>query len=253
MGDDLPPVIWKHLKSIPAPKVADADTGTGIFLKELAPKLPEEAQLDGFDIDTRKFPEPASLPPNVGLAFGNVLEPFPKQFLGIYDLVHVKLLYAALKKDEWLLAVKNLKTLLKPGGYLFWSEIGAYGYASYPYSAAFHEWKSIESAAAVKFGRDPKCPVLLPRQFQEAGLERVDEKVFVTLGRPDLIPIITRMALEYMAQNLNGLLLLDKDQSLGLTESKVKSLVETVTKETENGVELGTNLHWVWGQNTGSS
>ncbi|KAF4333869.1 methyltransferase domain protein [Fusarium beomiforme] len=253
MRDDLPPIIWKHLKTIPVPKVADADTGTGIFLKELAPQLPKDAQLDGFDIDTRKFPDPASLPENVKLRFGNVLKPFPKQYLGTYDLVHVKLLYAALRKDEWLLAVKNLKTLLKPDGYLFWSEIGAYGYASNPYSAAFHEWKSIESAAAVKFGRDPKCPVLLPRQFQEAGLERVDEKVFVTLGRPDLIPIITRMALEYMAQNLHGLLLLDKDGSLGLSDAKVKSLVETVTKETESGVELGTNLHWVWGQNNGSS
>ncbi|KAJ4112294.1 hypothetical protein NW765_015363 [Fusarium oxysporum] len=86
---------------------------------------------------------------------GNVLEPFPKEYLRTYDLVHVKLLYAALTKDESLLAVKNLKTLLKPDGYLFWSEIEAYRYASNPYSAALHEWKSIESAAAVKFGRDP--------------------------------------------------------------------------------------------------
>ncbi|KAI1053377.1 hypothetical protein LB505_012993 [Fusarium chuoi] len=154
--DDLLPVIWKHLNSIPAPKIADADTGTGIFLKEIAPKLPTEAQLDGFDIDTRKFYDPASLPENVKLQYGNVLEPFPKEYLGTYDLVHVKLLYAALKKDDWLQAVKNLKTLLKPDGYLFWCDVGSYGYASNPYSAAFHEWKRIETAAAVKFGRDPK-------------------------------------------------------------------------------------------------
>ncbi|KAH7227098.1 uncharacterized protein BKA55DRAFT_680756 [Fusarium redolens] len=132
MRDDLPPVIWQHLKSLPAPKVADADTGTGIFLKELAPKLAKEAQLDGFDIDTRKFYGPASLPAMSSCS---------------------TLLYAALKKDEWLQAVKNLKTLLKPDGYLFWSEIGAYGYASNPYSATFHEWKSIESVAAVKYLR----------------------------------------------------------------------------------------------------
>ncbi|ENH72770.1 hypothetical protein FOC1_g10013441 [Fusarium oxysporum f. sp. cubense race 1] len=101
------------------------------------------------------FHDPASLPANVKLQDGNVLEPFSKEYLGTYDLVHVKLLYAALTKDESLLAVKNLKTLLKPYGYLFWSEIEAYGYASNPYSAALHEWKSIESAEAVKFGRDP--------------------------------------------------------------------------------------------------
>ncbi|CZR35768.1 hypothetical protein FPRO06_01835 [Fusarium proliferatum] len=250
---DLPPVIWQHLKSVSAPKVADANTGTGIFLKELAARVTEEAQLDGFDIDTRKFHETTSLPANVKLQYGNVLEPFPKQYLGIYDLVHVKLLYAALKKDEWLQAVKNLKTLLKPNGYLFWSEIGAYGYASNPYSAALHEWKRIESAAAVKFGRDPKCPVLLQSQFREAGLQQVDEKVFIMLGRPDLTPVITRVALEYMAQSLNGILLLDQDESLGLTESGIKSLVQTLTRETEDGVEVGTNLHWVWGQKDGMS
>ncbi|KAH7217774.1 hypothetical protein DER44DRAFT_817242 [Fusarium oxysporum] len=200
------------------------------------------------------FHDPASLPANVKLQDGNVLEPFPKEYLGTYDLVHVKLLYAALTKDESLLAVKNLKTLLKPDGYLFWSEIEAYGYASNPYSAALHKWKSIESAETVKFGRDPMCPVLLPSQFQEAGLQQVDEKVFVTLRRPDLTPVITRVALEYLAQNLNGLLLLDKEGSPGLIESGVKSLVEMVTKETENGVEVGTNLlHWAWGQNSSSS
>ncbi|RBR13195.1 hypothetical protein FVER53590_09875 [Fusarium verticillioides] len=248
---DLPTVIWQHLKSLPAPKVADANTGTGIYLKELAPKLPKEAQLDGFDIDTRKFHDPSSLPANVKLQYGNVLEPFTKEYLGTYDLVHVKLLYAALKKDEWLQAVKNLKTLLKPDGFLFWCEIGAYGYASNPYSAALHDWKRIESAAAVKFGRDPKCPVLLPTQFKEAGFQQVDEKVFVTLGRPDLTPVINRVALEYMAQSLNGILLLDEDRSLGLTESGIRLLVETLTTETEDGVEVGTNLHWVWGQNDG--
>ncbi|KAK7408325.1 hypothetical protein QQX98_009527 [Neonectria punicea] len=196
--------------------------------------------------------DPSSLPANVKLQLGNVLEPFPEEMLGKYDLVRVKLLYAALKKDEWLLAARNLKTLLKPGGYLFWSEIGAYGYASNPYSEAFHEWKRIESEAAVKLGRDPKCPVLLPYQFRQAGFEGVDEKVFVTLGRPDLINIITKMALFYMPQNLNGLLKLGV-MSPDLTEGKVNSLVETVTKETENGVEIGTNFHWVWGQNLGSS
>ncbi|KAF5611967.1 methyltransferase domain protein [Fusarium subglutinans] len=237
--DDLPRVIWQHLNSLSAPKIADANTGTGIFLKDLAPRVVKEAQLDGFDIDTRKFHDPVSLPANVKLQYGNVLEPFPKEYL-------------ALKKDEWLQAVKNLKTLLKPNGYLFWSEIGAYGYASNPYSAALHEWKRIESTAAVKFGRDPKCPVLLPTQFQAAGLEQVDEKVFVTLGRPDLTPTITRVALEYMAQSLHGIQLLDQDETLGLTESGIKSLVETLTEETEDGIEVGTNLHWVWGQNSGN-
>lgn len=54
-----------------------------------------------------------------------------------------------------------------------------------------------------------------------------------------------------MAQSLNGILLLDEDRSLGLTESGIRLLVETLTTETEDGVEVGTNLHWVWGQNDG--
>ncbi|KAF5975603.1 methyltransferase domain-containing protein [Fusarium coicis] len=249
--DDFPPIIWQHLDSLSAPKIADVATGTGIFLKELAPKLPTEAQLDGFDIDTRKFYDPDSLPENVKLQRGNVLEPFPQEYLGMYDVAHAKLLYAALKKDEWLQAVKNLKTLLKPDGYLFWCDVGGYGYASNPYSAALHEWKMYESAAAVKFGRDPKSPLLLPTQFQEAGLQHVDDKVFITLARPDLTPAVTRVALKYMEQSLKGVLLLDQEGSLGLSEGKIKSLVETLTKEIEDGLEVGNNIHWVWGQNNG--
>lgn len=54
-----------------------------------------------------------------------------------------------------------------------------------------------------------------------------------------------------MSQSLKGILLLDQDKSLGLTDSGINSLVETVTKETEDGLEVGNNIHWVWGQNDG--
>ncbi|EMR64984.1 hypothetical protein UCREL1_8049 [Eutypa lata UCREL1] len=39
-----------------------------------------------------------------------------------YDLVHVRLLVAAMLPDEWEPAVRNLVQLLKPGGFLQWEE-----------------------------------------------------------------------------------------------------------------------------------
>ncbi|OJD25671.1 hypothetical protein ACJ73_02959 [Blastomyces percursus] len=53
----------------------------------------------------------------------DMLEPFPEEFLGQYDAVHVRLLVMGLKAEEWELAICNLMTLLRPGGYLQWTDI----------------------------------------------------------------------------------------------------------------------------------
>jgi SAM-dependent methyltransferase len=119
-GELLPRSILDHLSTLSSPRIADVGTGTGAWLLDLATRLPPTSQLTGFDIDTEKYPARQELPDNVSLEPGNVLEPFPETHCGAYDVVHVRLLMYALKKDQWETAARNLKTLLKPGGWLFW-------------------------------------------------------------------------------------------------------------------------------------
>ncbi|KAI9155766.1 N-methyltransferase tcpN [Paramyrothecium foliicola] len=102
---DFPPPVYDYIKDMEAPKIADVATGTGIWATELAAKLPSAAIIEGFDFDMTKFPEAESLPPNVTLKFGDIFKPFPQEVLGKYDVVHVRLLVFALKKDQWLSVV----------------------------------------------------------------------------------------------------------------------------------------------------
>ena len=123
-GRLLPGHILDHLLALGRPPaVADIATGTGIWLKSLATQLPERSRLDGFDFVTTKFHPPSELPAGVRLQFGNAFEPFPEKLQETYDLVHVRLLGSGLRSEQWALVANNLRTLLRPGGYLFWEDV----------------------------------------------------------------------------------------------------------------------------------
>lgn len=150
-----PNEILQHLASLARPPIiADVGTGTGIWLRELAKILPSDAQLDGFDFDTAKFPDPGQLPSNVKLAWGNSLKPFPKECLGHYDLVHVRCFLYALKAFQWEEMAANMRLLLRPGGYLFWEELGYQGIACLPLTVTHQRTMDLEMRYALSLGRD---------------------------------------------------------------------------------------------------
>lgn len=49
-------------------------------------------------------------------------QPFPEHMHEKYDLVHVRMLVAAMLPSDWRTAVSNIARLLKPGGFLQWEE-----------------------------------------------------------------------------------------------------------------------------------
>ncbi|KAI1371658.1 S-adenosyl-L-methionine-dependent methyltransferase [Hypoxylon crocopeplum] len=122
IGYILHPSITSVLLPAPStPHIADIGTGTGIFLVRLHQTYPS-AVLDGFDISSTLYPPPESLPPNVTLAIRDVKQPFPEEMHGKYDVVHLRLLVTAMLPEEWEPTVRNVSTLLKPGGFLQWEE-----------------------------------------------------------------------------------------------------------------------------------
>ncbi|KAL4860624.1 hypothetical protein BDV12DRAFT_181305 [Aspergillus spectabilis] len=111
--------------SIPKEKIqsiADVGTGTGIWLKDVAQVLPNsDVYYHGFDISADQFPP--NPPANLQFSEHDITKPFPEEHWNRYDLVHVRLLVAALDEPEYKLAIANLSAILKPGGYLQWEEI----------------------------------------------------------------------------------------------------------------------------------
>ncbi|KAI0205454.1 S-adenosyl-L-methionine-dependent methyltransferase [Astrocystis sublimbata] len=103
------------------PQVADIGTGTGIFLRSIGALYPE-ATLHGYDISLALCPDAGSLPLNLEFKSMDVKREVPPELRGKYDLVHVRLLAAAMLPDEWEPVVSNIAQLLKPGGYIQWEE-----------------------------------------------------------------------------------------------------------------------------------
>ncbi|KAI8624056.1 S-adenosyl-L-methionine-dependent methyltransferase [Xylariaceae sp. FL1651] len=246
-GGDFPAPVWAYLKQLKSPKIADVGTGTGIWATELASKLSDTCVLDGYDIDAIKFPNPKTLPSNVTLQYGDILKPFPPEAHGKYDVVHVRFLVFALKKDDWLLAVRNLSKLLAPGGFLFWEETGPYSWSSAPWSEAYFQWVKLESEMGILLGRDPLVPARLPSQFKEADFIDVEEQVFATLQRSSMTSADEQPRLLIMSQSLAGLV--DNGTLRGrYTKEDVRRLVEAAREDVQNGAALNVNLHWIWGR-----
>jgi hypothetical protein len=105
----------------PNGRIADVATGTGIFLRSIASSYPY-AILEGFDISPALFPDKESLPQNVSLSALDAKQPIPPLLRERYDLVHVRYISMGIMPNEWVAVVRNLSTLVRPGGTLQWAE-----------------------------------------------------------------------------------------------------------------------------------
>lgn len=65
---------------------------------------PSKRRFDGFDISTAQFPKDGKC----NHVVHDILKSFPPQYHGLFDLVHVRLLLFALKREQFEPAVKNL-------------------------------------------------------------------------------------------------------------------------------------------------
>ncbi|KAK3291709.1 S-adenosyl-L-methionine-dependent methyltransferase [Chaetomium fimeti] len=102
--------------------IADVAAGTGIWLIDTARQLPE-AQLDGLDYNLLQSPPQKWLPPNVQMRHWNIFDDIPDDLVGKYDLVHTRLLVLVVESKNPRAIIRNLRKLLKPGGYLQWDEL----------------------------------------------------------------------------------------------------------------------------------
>ncbi|KAG4034025.1 hypothetical protein MFRU_003g00040 [Monilinia fructicola] len=121
-GHVLDPKIPKQNIS----RVADIATGTGIWLREMMGELANEGysspvETVGFDISAEQFPK-SSAPGNKFVVW-DMTTSFPEEYHNSFDVVHIRLVILAIKAEQIKDVVKNLVELLKPGGYLQWTDI----------------------------------------------------------------------------------------------------------------------------------
>jgi hypothetical protein len=83
-----------------------------IWLVDLSSKVPASATLDAFDVTTDLFPHSTWLPSNVKFHRLDVFEPVPAEFVGKYDLVHIRFFAPVLRNQGPDAVIKNVMQLL---------------------------------------------------------------------------------------------------------------------------------------------
>ncbi|KAL4755395.1 hypothetical protein BDW72DRAFT_163595 [Aspergillus terricola var. indicus] len=144
------------------------------LLKSRVPNQ-EHRTFHGFDISVAQFPRPP--PEDVLFSCQDILKPFPPEHHRKYDLVHVRLLVTAFPEKEYDTAVRNLVEILKPGGFIQWTDLNSSFLAS-PSSTELSDprssflvstWlKFLESASLAV-----DAPESLAKAFKRAGLADV--------------------------------------------------------------------------------
>ncbi|OQD87727.1 hypothetical protein PENANT_c005G05526 [Penicillium antarcticum] len=92
--------------------VADVGTGTGIWLKDVSKGLNKtntNCYYHGFDISADQFPDDTG---NLKFSAQDITLPFPEEHWNRYDLVHVRLLVAAIDEADYKAAISNLSAIL---------------------------------------------------------------------------------------------------------------------------------------------
>ena len=97
--------------------IAEVASGTCMWLIDVS-REPPEGQLDGLNYDLRQAPHQKWLPSDFKMRHWNVFEDVPDDLVGKYDYVHTRLLVLVVESKNPRPIIRNLRKLLKPGGYL---------------------------------------------------------------------------------------------------------------------------------------
>ncbi len=121
LGFLLHPEIATQIKLNRTLEVADVACGNGIWALEMAHVYPQ-AQITGIDISPQQFPPQFTWPRNLSLELHDIFLPMPEHYIARFDVVHCRLIMAAVygQNKDWVM--HNIVRLLKPGGYIQWTD-----------------------------------------------------------------------------------------------------------------------------------
>lgn len=211
--------------------IADVASGSGMWLIDVSRQLPE-AQLDGFDLVLRQVPHQKWLPSNVNVRYWNILEDLPDDLVGKYDYVHTRLLVLIVEQKNPRSIIRNLRKMLKPGGYLQWDELDCVNMCvkkvdpnlQAPALDQLREWSWAE-------GRHD-WTIQLPQFFTEEGFH--DAKIDYFGDSPELIRAFNEQHLLTAEEFAEGLVKLGKPEAA----SKYFRLIQEAYNESVAGAAL---------------
>ncbi|KAI1822946.1 hypothetical protein F4861DRAFT_550233 [Xylaria intraflava] len=93
-------------------KIADIATGNGIWLYDLAGKMPKTCEFHGFDVSLDQVTPKPWLQPNVQMHTWDIFEEPSSQFESHFDIIHVRLITLVVKNQDPRPVLANLTKML---------------------------------------------------------------------------------------------------------------------------------------------
>ncbi|KAE8143894.1 S-adenosyl-L-methionine-dependent methyltransferase [Aspergillus pseudotamarii] len=210
-------------------KVADVGTGTGIWLTDLAKRLPQTVQLDALDISFEATPPAEWLPSNIRTLVWDIKTDPPEDLIGVYDIVHIRHFTLVLIEEELENVLTRLLKLLKPGGYLQWVEVDMSSFRILKTNPN-NQSEALETLFKLSQGQDKRLsPTYVPSlssRFEAAGFENIKSE------SRDAPP---HLALAMHECNLLISEILARKSKNEKVMELVKGLLPRVESETRNG------------------
>ncbi|KAJ5661902.1 Methyltransferase type 12 [Penicillium maclennaniae] len=222
--------------------VADVGTGTGIWLADLAKRLPnaQSVYLHGFDISDAQFPPDHTISGPQGrkipLSVQDGLKPFPPEHLGRYDLVHIRLLTAGLLQDGYATVLKNARDLLTPNGWIQWEEVDHTTFCTdkLPEHPAITKLRNATIDAMLKIGMWPFAPQRVFDEISKAQFQNVRRETYTTVGKEHLHEIAPKWVANVMRALVPPSMVVNGQAR---NEEEAKAKVEVLIRQFEEHCE----------------
>lgn len=201
---------------------------------------PDVGQVHCADIGTRLFPK--EHPPNMTFGTASVLD-LPAEWTNKFDLVHQRLLIAALKYDEWAVAISEIFRVTKPGGYAELCECTPFKTGCGPHSRRYLDgYRQIVKHFSMDFDIAHRIPGLL----LEAGFVDIHAEVKSVKFGPAGGEDGRRIALTQtgVARGIGGPLAMAGGLGVVNSQDEWEALMNEVDKEWES--EEGSNAEYPW-------
>lgn len=221
---------------------------------DVAKALPKDkAGLEGFDITPSNFPASAWVPSNIRFHTWDAFAEVPSEFIGVFDIVHIRAFYSCVKSNSVQPLLDNLLKLLKPGGYLQWDESDA---STLSCTTPSSEVKAEAVETIVKIQNmlsrtssqlHPDWLHNLPQTLEASGCEMVAHEEYkpadeLVRAWNDNILLVWRDLIPMMPETAMPL-----PPSMGLPETLSRQsfaeLFKQATGECANGAKLGMMYH----------
>lgn len=130
-GGLLQPSIMADLESRTCAetiRIADVACGNCIWAHDVATSdlaKSHNVWVTALDMTDELFPTEDERPGNIEYALWDMYTPPPSQYLGTFDVVNIRLIFGAVRNNNPKPILQNLLQLLKPNGWLQWSEYDA--------------------------------------------------------------------------------------------------------------------------------